>query len=139
MHSFALVQTPLCTFAIQSLASNIITALYLIFVPELRTCSLYLYFAPTLLTSTYYLDLYLHFQNEAEEDLDIVMGGESDDDEQEVFYNPLKLPLGFDGKPIPYWLYKLHGLNQEFKCQICGDYSYWGRRAFEKHFKEWRH
>ncbi len=27
-------------------------------------------------------------------------------------YNPLKLPLGWDGKPIPYWLYKLHGLNQ---------------------------
>ena len=28
---------------------------------------------------------------------------------------------------------------QEFKCEICGNYSYWGRRAFEKHFKEWRH
>ena len=27
-------------------------------------------------------------------------------------YNPLKLPMGWDGKPIPYWLYKLHGLNQ---------------------------
>ena len=35
---------------------------------------------------------------------------------------PLKLPLGWDGKAIPYWLYKLHGLNQEFKCEICGDY-----------------
>ena len=35
-------------------------------------------------------------------------------------YNPLKLPLGWDGKPIPYWLYKLHGLNLEFKCEICG-------------------
>lgn len=67
------------------------------------------------------------------------MAGESEDEEEQGFYNPLKLPLGFDGKPIPYWLYKLHGLNQEFKCQICGDYSYWGRRAFEKHFQEWRH
>lgn len=28
---------------------------------------------------------------------------------------------------------------QEFKCEICGNYSYWGRRAFERHFKEWRH
>jgi hypothetical protein len=37
-------------------------------------------------------------------------------------YNPLKLPLGWDGKPIPYWLYKLHGLNMEFKCEICGNY-----------------
>ncbi len=61
------------------------------------------------------------------------------DEEDEYIYNPLKLPLGWDGKPIPYWLYKLHGLNQEFKCEICGDASYWGRRAFERHFKEWRH
>ena len=43
------------------------------------------------------------------------------------------------GKPIPYWLYKLHGLNLEFKCEICGNYSYWGPRAFERHFQEWRH
>lgn len=66
-------------------------------------------------------------------------GADDDDEEDEYIYNPLKLPLGWDGKPIPYWLYKLHGLNQEFKCEICGNYSYWGRRAFERHFKEWRH
>lgn len=36
---------------------------------------------------------------------------ESDDEEQQI-YNPLKLPMGWDGKPIPYWLYKLHGLGQ---------------------------
>jgi splicing factor 3A subunit 3 len=47
--------------------------------------------------------------------------------------------MGWDGKPIPYWLYKLHGLGKEFKCEICGGASYWGRRAFEKHFQEWRH
>jgi splicing factor 3A subunit 3 len=65
---------------------------------------------------------------------------ESSDSEQErPAYNPLNLPIGFDGKPIPYWLYKLHGLNVEFKCEICGNYSYWGRRAFERHFQEWRH
>lgn len=29
--------------------------------------------------------------------------------------------------------------SQEFKCEICGNDSYWGRRAFERHFKEWRH
>jgi len=40
---------------------------------------------------------------------------------------------------IPYWLYKLHGLSIEYKCEICGNYSYWGRRAFERHFQEWRH
>eukprot|EP00270_Netrium_digitus_P016460 TRINITY_DN590_c0_g2_i1.p1 TRINITY_DN590_c0_g2~~TRINITY_DN590_c0_g2_i1.p1 ORF type:complete len:522 (+),score=201.36 TRINITY_DN590_c0_g2_i1:63-1628(+) len=64
---------------------------------------------------------------------------ESDDEEDGQIYNPLRLPMGWDGKPIPYWLYKLHGLGQEFKCEICGNYSYWGRRAFERHFKEWRH
>jgi SF3a60/Prp9 C-terminal len=38
----------------------------------------------------------------------------NDDSEEEddFIYNPLKLPMGWDGKPIPYWLYKLHGLNQ---------------------------
>ena len=63
-------------------------------------------------------------------------------DDEEVdkpIYNPLNLPLGWDGKPIPYWLYKLHGLNLEFKCEICGNYSYWGPRAYERHFQEWRH
>ncbi|PON96831.1 Splicing factor 3A subunit [Trema orientale] len=71
-------------------------------------------------------------------EVDIQPDTESDDDDQQI-YNPLKLPMGWDGKPIPYWLYKLHGLGQEFKCEICGNYSYWGRRAFERHFKEWRH
>jgi hypothetical protein len=47
-------------------------------------------------------------------------------------YNPLNIPLGWDGKPIPYWLYKLHGLGVEYKCEICGNQSYWGRRAFDR-------
>ena len=54
-------------------------------------------------------------------------------------YNPLNLPMGWDGKPIPYWLYKLHGLNLEFKCEICGSFSYWGPKNYERHFSEWRH
>lgn len=62
----------------------------------------------------------------------------SDDDEEKV-YNPLKLPLAWDGKPIPFWLYKLHGLGVEFPCEICGNYVYMGRRAFDKHFSETRH
>ena len=77
---------------------------------------------------------------ENEEDSDFV-ASESDDDDarDDPVNNPLRLPLGFDGKPIPYWLYKLHGLNLEFTCEICGNYSYWGRRAYERHFKEPRH
>jgi splicing factor 3A subunit 3 len=63
----------------------------------------------------------------------------SDDDDDDRVHNPLALPLGFDGRPIPYWLYKLHGLNQEFRCEICGGASYWGRREFERHFRDARH
>ena len=64
---------------------------------------------------------------------------ESDSDGDEKIYNPLKLPLAWDGKPIPYWLYKLHGLGVEFPCEICGNFVYMGRRAFDKHFNESRH
>ncbi len=83
-------------------------------------------------------------ESDLEDDDGVEIDGlvESDDDkdaEERPIYNPLNLPLGWDGKPIPFWLYKLHGLGIEFKCEICGNYSYWGRRAFEKHFQEWRH
>ncbi|KAF1346206.1 putative splicing factor 3a subunit 3 [Delphinella strobiligena] len=65
--------------------------------------------------------------------------GEDDEDEEGKIYNPLKLPLAWDGKPIPFWLYKLHGLGVEFPCEICGNFVYMGRRAFDKHFSEARH
>jgi splicing factor 3A subunit 3 len=64
---------------------------------------------------------------------------DSDSDSSEKIYNPLKLPLAWDGKPIPFWLYKLHGLGVEFPCEICGNFVYMGRRAFDKHFNEARH
>jgi len=72
-------------------------------------------------------------------------GGDDGEDEEEEeeddgpIYNPLNLPLGWDGKPIPFWLYKLHGLGVEYKCEICGGRSYWGRLAFDRHFQEARH
>ncbi|KAH3766311.1 splicing factor SF3a60 [Pelomyxa schiedti] len=59
--------------------------------------------------------------------------------EEEVKQTIDNYPVGWDGKPIPYWLYKLHGLGVEYKCEICGNTSYWGRRAYERHFQEWRH
>lgn len=64
---------------------------------------------------------------------------ESDEDDEGRIYNPLKLPLAWDGKPIPFWLYKLHGLGVEYSCEICGNYVYMGRRAFDKHFSEALH
>lgn len=51
----------------------------------------------------------------------------AEEEEEERIYNPLKLPLGWDGKPIPYWLYKLHGLGVEYRCEICSDHVYMGR------------
>ncbi|OJJ78870.1 SF3a splicing factor complex subunit PRP9 [Aspergillus glaucus CBS 516.65] len=64
---------------------------------------------------------------------------ESDNEGDDRIYNPLKLPLAWDGKPIPYWLYKLHGLGVEYTCEICGNFVYMGRRAFDKHFSEALH
>lgn len=75
------------------------------------------------------------------EDSDAEMS-ESDNDEDDnddVPYNPKNLPLGWDGKPIPYWLYKLHGLNISYSCEICGNFTYKGPKAFQRHFAEWRH
>lgn len=64
---------------------------------------------------------------------------DSDDEDDAPIYNPKNIPLDFDGKPIPYWLFKLHGLNHYYPCEICGGESYRGRRAFELHFAEQRH
>ncbi|KAI0265788.1 RNA splicing factor PRP9 [Gloeopeniophorella convolvens] len=66
-------------------------------------------------------------------------GGAEEEEEEERIYNPLKLPMGWDGKPIPYWLYKLHGLGVEYRCEICSDHVYMGRKNFERHFQESRH
>jgi len=62
-----------------------------------------------------------------------------EEEEDEPIVGIQNYPVGWDGKPIPYWLYKLHGLGLEYKCEICGNTAYWGRRAFERHFQEWRH
>lgn len=61
------------------------------------------------------------------------------EDVETAAYNPKDVPLGWDGKPIPYWMYKLHGLNHEFNCEICGNSTYKGPRAFERHFTEAQH
>lgn len=53
---------------------------------------------------------------------------EEEEDEDGKVYNPLKLPLGWDGKPIPFWLYKLHGLGVSFECELCSE-SYRGRKV----------
>ena len=77
---------------------------------------------------------------EAADKKNLYLNSDSDDnDEDKIAYNPKNLPIGWDGKTFPYWLYKIHGLGEEFKCEICGGASYWGRKAYEKHFQQWRH
>lgn len=77
---------------------------------------------------------------EAERDLDApITFEENESDDEDQFVNPKGLPLGWDGKPIPMWLYKLHGLSVEYKCEICGNRSYWGSVSFERHFLENTH
>ncbi len=70
-------------------------------------------------------------------------GVKAEEEEQQLpdpkIYNPLNLPLDWDGKPIPYWLWKLHGLGTRYPCEICGSQVYMGRKAFDQHFYEWRH
>lgn len=66
-------------------------------------------------------------------------GAEEEHEVESTLYNPKDVPLGWDGKPIPYWMYKLHGLNHEFKCEICGNATYKGPRAFERHFTDSQH
>jgi len=75
-------------------------------------------------------------ESEEEEAVEIIEDIEKDDS---MPYNPKGLPLGWDGKPIPYWLYKLHGLNLSFPCEICGNQVYKGPKIFLRHFSEWRH
>lgn len=68
-----------------------------------------------------------------------VVQDEEEGDNSDRVYNPLKLPLGWDGKPIPYWLYKMQGLAIGYSCEICSDHVYHGLLNFEKHFQESRH
>lgn len=49
------------------------------------------------------------------------------------------MPIGPDGMPMPYWLYKLQGLDVKYTCEICGNKEFQGRRMFEKHFREAMH
>ncbi|CAH8433447.1 unnamed protein product [Schistosoma rodhaini] len=76
---------------------------------------------------------------DADKDATGAENGQNGEEDDDIPYNPKNLPLGWDGKPIPYWLYKLHGLNMYYSCEICGNQTYRGPKAFQQHFSEWRH
>jgi splicing factor 3A subunit 3 len=71
--------------------------------------------------------------------VDLAEEEEKDGPSNDFISNPLKLPLRWDGKRIPFWLYKLHGLGHEYTCEICGNLVYTGRKNFEKDFGETTH
>lgn len=65
--------------------------------------------------------------------------GLSDSDEEgPTLYDPNKV-VDWEGKPIPYWQYKLHGMNLTFDCEICGDVRYRGPLAYHQHFSQHQH
>lgn len=69
-----------------------------------------------------------------ENDSETSSGDEYDDSE-----NLKDVPLGLDGKPMPFWLYKLQGLHKTYSCEICGNITYKGRMNFAKHFTGTKH
>ena len=82
---------------------------------------------------------YEDIEADLEDEIEAMSDSDTDEEEEMTRRCITNYPVGWDGKPIPYWLYKLHGLGIEYKCEICGNTSYWGRRAFERHFQDWRH
>ena len=57
-------------------------------------------------------------QEEEQEAEEIVLEESDEEDDKPALYNPKDVPLDFDGKPIPYWLFKLHGLNIRFEFRV---------------------
>lgn len=72
-------------------------------------------------------------------DSDEELKNKNDDDDEDDDVNSKDLPIGPDGRPMPFWLYRLQGLHRSFECEICGNVSYKGRLLFEKHFNNTKH
>ncbi|CAK7897080.1 pre-mRNA-splicing factor Prp9p [[Candida] anglica] len=64
---------------------------------------------------------------------------DDDDDDDDDAYGFKNLPVGADGQPMPFWLYKLQGYNKSYDCEICGNVTYKGRAVFNKHFSSAKH
>ena len=85
----------------------------------------------------------IYDKNEEENNIDN-SGSNNNREEQNrkndsILNGTFDMPIGPDGMPMPYWLYKLQGLDVKYTCEICGNKEFQGRRAFEKHFREPTH
>ncbi|CAH2351233.1 pre-mRNA-splicing factor Prp9p [[Candida] railenensis] len=74
--------------------------------------------------------------NDSNSDNDSGANSDDDDDDANGFKN---LPVGADGQPMPFWLYKLQGYHKSYNCEVCGDITYKGRVVFSKHFTGLKH
>ncbi|EHN03249.1 Prp9p [Saccharomyces cerevisiae x Saccharomyces kudriavzevii VIN7] len=90
------------------------------------------------LTEKYEAPAYDHTEGEGDGQGDAGRKGDLLEEKQ-PFGKSFDMPLGPDGLPMPYWLYKLHGLDREYPCEICANRVYNGRRTFERHFTEEAH
>ena len=71
---------------------------------------------------------FVAINNEFDDD-DLSQNEYGDDDDNDDYLDDSfkNLPLGPDGTPIPFWLYKLQGLHKQYNCEICGNISYKGK------------
>lgn len=64
---------------------------------------------------------------------------QDDEESSEPQDTMASMPVGPDGVPMPFWLYKLQGLDVSFPCEICGNERFQGRRSFDRHFSGAKH
>ena len=83
---------------------------------------------------------FVAINNEFDDD-DLSQNEHGDDDDNDDYLDDSfkNLPLGPDGTPIPFWLYKLQELHKQYNCEICGNISYKGKSVFMKHFSGSKH
>ena len=71
--------------------------------------------------------MHVHEMENQQSDEEEVVSSDTDDDaKKKKLLKKSTLPVGFDGKPMPLWLFNLLGLGKQFKCEICGNAVYWG-------------
>ena len=85
---------------------------------------------------------YLYTDSDEEEKISRLHGNNNDNgsfEDDGEYSSSSSVAIGPDGQKIPLWLWKAQGLNNKYRCEICGDLEYHGRNRFRQHFQEPRH
>jgi len=84
-----------------------------------------------------------YFYTDSDEEEEILKAHEGSKNEtfedEDDYSSSSNIAIGPDGHKIPLWLWKAQGLNNKYRCEICGDLEYHGRNRFHQHFQEPRH